>query len=155
MARPPAFGGMTSRMSVPLTSRQGHVGGNLIWRDPSQVRGNLMRMDIARNTPGRFSGAAVSADAELLVPDTALSEFIGGRYASRTFDEDSGFNLAVTDMQGFVGVKFALGGPAPTSLRDRDRHGTVDSTSVFQEKLIGLESEVPFDRCVGRSLFRP
>lgn len=109
------------------------------------LRGDLMRLDIARKTPGRFSGAAVSADAEFLVPDTALSVFVGGRYAGRTYDEDGGFNFAVTDLQGFAGVKFALGGAAPTSLRDRDRHGTVDNTSVFQEKLIGLESEVPFD----------
>ena len=225
--------GNDPRKSVSLTSGQGHVGGDLIWRDPSQaafglsasrifqsysapypggqnnpvsdssgmwrlgafgevyandmltlgggayylngqtiwfgvynqhgfegdlfakiyasdnlaltLRGDLMRLDIARSTPGRFSGAAVSADAEFLVPDSALSVFVGGRYASRTYDEDGGFNFAVTDLQGFAGVKFALGGPAPSSLRDRDRHGTVDNTSVFQEKLIGLESEVPFD----------
>ncbi len=225
--------GNDPRVSVPLTSGQGHVGADLIWRDPSQaaaglsasrifqsysapypggqfnpvsdssgmwrlgafgevyandmltlgggayylngqtiwggvynqhgfegdlfaklyasdnlaltLRGDLMRMDIARATAGRFGGFAVTADAEYLVPDMALSVFVGGRYASRAYDEDGGFNFAVTDLQGFVGVKFVLGGPAPSSLRERDRHGTVDNTSVFQEKLIGLESEVPFD----------
>jgi hypothetical protein len=71
--------------------------------------------------------------------------FVGGRYARRNFDEDSGFTFSVTDWQGIAGLKFALGGPAPILLPDRDRHDAVDNTSVFQEKLIGLESEVPFD----------
>jgi len=39
----------------------------------------------------------------------------------------------------------ALGGPVPASLRDRDRHGTFDNTSVMEEKLPGLSSELPFD----------
>ena len=82
-----------------------------------------------------FNGLAGSAEVEYLVPDTALSVFLGGRVASRTLE--AGTNVTLNDTQGYIGVKFAFGGPVG-SLRARDRAGTYDNTSVFNEKLPGL-----------------
>ena len=91
-----------------------------------------------------WHGAAVSADAENLIPNSAFSIFAGGRYASR--DSKNGtFEVVYNDLQGFVGAKIEFGGPNSASLRDRDRHGTFDNTSVMQEKLPSWFSEAPFD----------
>ena len=83
-----------------------------------------------------FNGLAGSAEVEYLVPDTALSLFLGGRVAGRTL-EQAGGSLTLNDTQGYIGAKFAFGGPV-ASLRARDRAGTYDNTSVFNEKLPGF-----------------
>jgi hypothetical protein len=87
-----------------------------------------------------WNGFAIGAEAEYLVPDTALSLFASARYAKRTWDFGSGYNF--DDAQGLLGVKFAFGGSAPSSLRNRDRHGAYDNTSVFDEKLPNYSSSL-------------
>jgi hypothetical protein len=82
-----------------------------------------------------WNGYAGSVEAEYLVPDTALSLFLGGRIASRSLNQLGG--LTINDQQGYIGVKWAFGGPV-SSLRARDRAGTYDNTSVFDEKLPGI-----------------
>jgi hypothetical protein len=110
------------------------------------VRGDLLS---ARLNSGfgrqKLNGHAISAEVEYLIPDTALSLFAGGRYAKRNYRFTSVSNIYYTDRQAFIGARFALGGATPSSLRDRDRQGSFDNTSVFQEKLPNLFSEAPFD----------
>ena len=86
-------------------------------------------------------GFALSLTGEYLVPDTALSLFAEGLYANRHSNrfEDTGYNT-VADLQATVGIKFAFGQVASTSLAQRDRHGTIDNTSVFMEKLPSLQA---------------
>jgi len=83
-----------------------------------------------------WNGVAGSAEAEYLIPNTSLSLLLGGRYASRNLDVGSGGGTLI-DTSGYVGVKWAFGAPV-TSLRARDRAGTYDNTSVFDEKLPGI-----------------
>jgi len=84
-----------------------------------------------------WNGYAGSVEAEYLVPDTALSLFLGGRFASRSLAQGGVSTATINDQQGYIGVKWAFGGPV-SSLRARDRAGTYDNTSVFDEKLPGL-----------------
>ncbi|MDE2385419.1 MAG: hypothetical protein KGO53_12455 [Alphaproteobacteria bacterium] len=101
------------------------------------LQGDLQLANITSSgTAHAWNGYGISADAEYLIPDTAVSLFVGGRYASRTLDDVSA-NVTFNDAQGFVGVKWAFGGPV-SSLRARDRSGTYDNTSVFNEKLPSL-----------------
>lgn len=86
-----------------------------------------------------WNGLAGSVEAEYLVPNTALSLLAGGRIASRTLTQSN--PLTINDQQGYIGVKWAFGGPV-TSLRARDRAGTYDNTSVFNEKLPGFFYDV-------------
>lgn len=81
-----------------------------------------------------WNGVAGSGEAEYLLPDTALSLFVGGRVASRNLGGVGG--NVINEAQGFIGVKWAFGGPV-SSLQARDRSGTYDNTSVFDEKLPG------------------
>ena len=104
------------------------------------LQGDIQRANLTPSggaaTP--FNGIAGSAEVEYLVPDTALSLFLGGRVASRALEGSA--DITLNDTQGYIGVKFAFGGPV-SSLRARDRAGTYDNTSVFNEKLPGL----PYD----------
>ena len=101
------------------------------------LQGDILRANLTdTGVVNPFNGLAGSAEVEYLVPDTAVSLFLGGRLASRTL-EQAGGGLTVNDTQGYIGAKFAFGGPV-ASLRARDRAGTYDNTSVFDEKLPGL-----------------
>jgi hypothetical protein len=80
-----------------------------------------------------WNGYAVTAEAEYLVPNTPVSVLLGGRFASRSIT-DTGNTQTYNDTQGWLGVKWAFGDNV-TSLRARDRSGTYDNTSVFNEKL--------------------
>lgn len=100
------------------------------------VRGDLLSTSYnVVGHPGRMTGYAISANAEYLVPSSALSFFLEARYASRTWDAGSFGTATYDDTQGLLGFKYAFGSVAPSSLRDRDRHGSYDNTSVFNEKL--------------------
>jgi len=86
-----------------------------------------------------LEGFAISGEAEYLVWDQGLSIFGGARYAERsgefTFDlqflDDA--DVDVDDFQVFAGIKFYFGQDG--TLIERQRTGTVDNTSVFNEKL--------------------
>jgi hypothetical protein len=81
---------------------------------------------------GDLDGYAITGDAEYLVWDQGLSLFAGARYANRNLDVgDEEFDL--NDFQVFAGVKlyFGQGG----TLIERQRTGTVDNTSLWNEKL--------------------
>lgn len=75
-------------------------------------------------------GWATSAEAEYQINGYPVSVYAGGRYASRDIDELT----KIKDTQGYLGVKFAIGGNT-TSLLSRDRNGPIDNTSTFLEKL--------------------
>ena len=98
------------------------------------LQADIQRANLASGgSDSSWNGIAGSAEAEYLVPDTALSLFLGGRVASRAVDQ----TLTLNDTQGYIGVKWAFGGPI-SSLRARDRAGIYDNTSVFDEKLPAL-----------------
>ena len=44
-------------------------------------------------------------------------------------------DLENTDLQAFIGFKYAFGGNSNATIVGRDRHGTYDNTSIFLEKL--------------------
>lgn len=84
---------------------------------------------------GDLDGFAITGDAEYLVWAQGLSLFGGARYAEREidFDDDFGPKTTVEDFQIFAGIKFYFGQDG--TLIERQRTGTVDNTSVFNEKL--------------------
>ena len=99
------------------------------------LQGDILRANLeSGGFTDTWNGIAGSAEAEYLVPNTALSLFVGGRVARRNLDENTPNNYTFNDTQGYLGVKWAFGGPM-SSLRARDRAGTYDNTSVFDEKL--------------------
>ena len=89
-----------------------------------------------------FNGYALSLEGEYLVPETQLSLFAGGRYADRTITLFSPARIDLQDTQAFIGVKYAFGGAAPSSIAARDRTRTYDNTSVFLEKLPSLAGSI-------------
>ena len=144
--------GRTSWIGTPENQR-GFEGDVFVKIYPSDhlsltARGDVLvaaLYDINTDTKGDdYTGFALSAEGEYLIPDTAFSLFAGGRIANRKVAHNSNY-FTMEDTQGYLGAKFAFGGPPPSSLRDRDRHGTFDNTSVFQEKLPNIDSEQPFD----------
>lgn len=106
------------------------------------LRGDVLSSKFTRLVPGslNWKGYAVSAEAEYLIPDSAFSFFASALYAKRTLDTPGGY-YSFEDTQGLLGIRFAFGGPTPASLRDRDRHGSYDNTSVFDEKLPSFNAE--------------
>ena len=88
-----------------------------------------------------FDGWAVTGEAEYLVWDQGLSIFAGARYAERTLQLDNlpgppggvDLDIDVDDFQVFAGIKFYFGQDG--TLIERQRTGTVDNTSVWNEKL--------------------
>ncbi len=128
----------------PMTGFEGELYAKFYPTDnlALNVRGDFthQRIDV-----GTFivnvDGLAVSGDVEYLIPQTALSVFAGARFATQ--DIKSFSDSKQTDTQEYVGLRFAFGSNAPASLRDRDRHGTYDNTSVFQEKIPSLVSSLP------------
>jgi hypothetical protein len=93
----------------------------------------------------KLSGYAISAEAEYKFDNSKLSLFAGARYADRDFKLQP-LKYAVQDFQGFVGFRINLGGPDHASIRDRDRKGAYDNTSVFLEKL--PSSAAAFERVI-------
>ena len=102
------------------------------------LRGDLMLADASIfNEDASFDGWAVTGDAEYLVWDQGLAIFGGARYAERKLDfDDVDFDVTAQDFQVFAGLKFYFGQDG--TLVERQRTGTVDNTSVFQEKLPGF-----------------
>jgi hypothetical protein len=81
-----------------------------------------------------YDGFAITGEGEYLVWDQGLSLFAGARYAEREIDADgSSTSLDIDDFQVYGGVKFYFGQGG--TLIERQRTGTVDNTSVFDEKL--------------------
>jgi hypothetical protein len=113
------------------------------------LRGDLLRSDYLQPNGDKFAdidGNTISLDAEYLIPETSASIFLGGRYAHREVVMATGSALIVlNDLQGFIGAKFAFGSSPPESLRNRDRNGTFDNTSVFHEKLPTIASAMPYN----------
>ena len=80
-----------------------------------------------------WDGFAVTGEGEYLVWDQGLSLFAGARYAEREIDPDNSNSLDLDDFQVYGGLKFYFGHDG--TLLERQRTGTVDNTSVFDEKL--------------------
>ncbi|WP_162914208.1 hypothetical protein [Taklimakanibacter lacteus] len=99
------------------------------------LRGDLMLGDFdIDNESGDLNGWAITGDAEYLVWDQGLAIFGGARYAEREADfDDDDLEIEIDDFQVFAGLKFYFGHDG--TLLERQRTGTVDNTSVFQEKL--------------------
>ncbi|WP_119388160.1 hypothetical protein [Taklimakanibacter lacteus] len=99
------------------------------------LRGDVLLADLELGSDGAdLDGFAITGDGEYLVWDQGLSIFAGARYADREFDpDDSDFSFEIEDFQVFAGVKFNFGHDG--TLIERQRTGTVDNTSVFNEKL--------------------
>jgi hypothetical protein len=99
------------------------------------LRGDAMFSDVNEDdSDGDLNGFAITGDAEYLVWDQGLSLFAGARYADRKLDvDDEDFSAEIEDFQVFAGVKFYFGQGG--TLVERQRTGTVDNTSVWNEKL--------------------
>src|SRR4029079_14861270 len=101
------------------------------------VRGDAQFANVDFNEGGGneddgYDGFAITGDAEYLVWDQGLSLFAGARYANRELDEND-TDVTIEDFQVFAGVKFYFGQGG--TLVERQRTGTVDNTSVWNEKL--------------------
>jgi hypothetical protein len=101
------------------------------------VRGDAVYTDFnfdsgSDSEDGDLDGYAITGDAEYLVWDQGLSLFAGARWATRNFDV-SDENLDIDDFQVFAGIKFYFGQGG--TLMERQRTGTVDNTSLWNEKL--------------------
>lgn len=77
-----------------------------------------------------IAGWGLGAELEYQLTDLGISAFAGGRYVEREFDDA----FTTSDTQGYVGLRFALGGSS-ASLRDSHRSGPVNNTSTFLEKV--------------------
>lgn len=100
------------------------------------LRGDVLlaQFEFNNSEDADWDGFAITGEGEYLVWDQGLSLFAGARYAERTFEPDnSSFSLDVDDFQVFGGVKFYFGQDG--TLIERHRTGTIDNTSVFDEKL--------------------
>jgi hypothetical protein len=98
------------------------------------VRGDaeFSNIDTFGSEDADLDGYAITGDAEYLVWDQGLSLFAGARYANRNLDiGDEEFDL--NDFQVFAGIKFYFG--QGSTLVERQRTGTVDNTSLWNEKL--------------------
>ena len=126
---------------IPETGFEGNIHAKFYATDNISLglQGDVQRANLtSAGVSLPWNGIAGSAEAEYLVPNTALSLFLGGRFANRNFEQSGGGSpVTLNDTQGYIGVKWAFGGPV-SSLRARDRAGTYDNTSVFDEKLPGL-----------------
>jgi hypothetical protein len=103
------------------------------------LRGDVLlaNFDVPQGSDADFTGYAITGDAEYLVWDQGLSLFAGARYAERELDPDnSSGDLTIEDFQVFAGIKFAFGQDG--TLSERQRTGTVDNTSLWNEKLPNL-----------------
>jgi hypothetical protein len=98
------------------------------------LRGDIIDSKIKSASDLKLSGYAISAEAEYKFENSNLSAFVGARYADRSL-KFAFIKHKVEDMQAFVGLRFNFGGPEYANLRERDRTGAYDNTSVFLEKL--------------------
>jgi hypothetical protein len=109
------------------------------------LRGDLLFANIDVNNNGPFDsdnnmdGWAITGEGEYLIWDQGLSLFAGARYAERDIDFDN-FHLPgvesdfdIDDFQVYAGIKFYFGQGG--TLVERQRTGTTDNTSVWNEKL--------------------
>ena len=98
------------------------------------LRGDVLLANFdAGNEEADWDGFAITGEGEYLVWDQGLSLFAGARYAERQFDAGNNFDLDIEDFQVFGGLKFYFGNDG--TLIERHRTGTIDNTSVFNEKL--------------------
>lgn len=107
------------------------------------LRGDVLLagFDFDGNEDADFDGFAITGDGEYLVWDQGLALFAGARYAEREFDSDDfDDQFTIEDFQVFAGIKFYFGQDG--TLIERQRTGTVDNTSVFNEKLPNFWSSV-------------
>jgi hypothetical protein len=95
---------------------------------------------------GDINGWAITGEGEYLVWDQGLSIFAGARYAERDgkLEEQIApgahvdFDYEIDDFQVYAGIKFYFGQDG--TLVERQRTGTIDNTSVWNEKLPNLTS---------------
>jgi hypothetical protein len=107
------------------------------------LRGDVLlsEKDFSGDGSADFDGFAITGDGEYLVWDQGLALFAGARYADRKFDFDEFDDEAeIEDFQVFAGIKFYFGQDG--TLIERQRTGTIDNTSVFNEKLPNFISSV-------------
>jgi hypothetical protein len=111
------------------------------------LRGDVLLANIDQNFlqgedgSNDFDGWAITGEGEYLVWDQGLSIFAGARYAERDIELDSipferpGIHgdYDVDDFQVYAGIKFYFGQGG--TLVERQRTGTIDNTSVWNEKL--------------------
>jgi hypothetical protein len=100
------------------------------------LRGDVLLASIDSNNENDdadYDGFAINGEGEYLVWDQGLSLFAGARYAERDLDFDGGESVDIDDFQVYGGVKFYFGHDG--TLIERQRTGTVDNTSVWDEKL--------------------
>jgi hypothetical protein len=114
------------------------------------ARGDLLLADTDINffngpfhSDENVTGWAVTGEAEYLVWDQGLSLFAGARYAERDGEVDNipigpifDIDYNIQDFQVYGGIKFYFGQSG--TLVERQRTGTIDNTSVWNEKLPGL-----------------
>ncbi len=107
------------------------------------IRGDVLssKIELPFSPDTTWNGFAISGEAEYLIPNSSISLFASALFAKRKLEDITGY-YSFEDKQGLVGVRFAFGGAAPLSLRNRDRHGAYDNTSVFDEKLPNLDAEL-------------
>jgi hypothetical protein len=111
------------------------VRGDVLWAD---TEWDATTGGPSQNIEGDLDGWAITGEAEYLVWDQGLSIFGGARYAERTLeisaDEvDTSIDFDADDFQVYAGIKFYFG--MDGTLIERQRTGTVDNTSVWNEKL--------------------
>lgn len=96
--------------------------------------GLLARAEDEDGDKADLNGFAITGEGEYLVWDQGLSLFAGARYADRKLDADDGpFEATIEHTQVYAGIKFYFGQQG--TLVERQRTGTIDNTSVFNEKL--------------------
>jgi hypothetical protein len=113
------------------------------------LRGDLLFSNVdldfgSEDLDNDYDGWAVTGEAEYLVWDQGLSLFAGARYAEREGDfkvpvdpgVDFKFDWDIEDFQVYAGIKFYFGQGG--TLVERQRTGTIDNTSVWNEKLPNL-----------------
>jgi hypothetical protein len=109
------------------------------------LRGDLLFANVDVRDRGSFNsdndvnGWAITGEGEYLVWDQGLSLFAGVRYAERDYDIDNfdapdvETDVDIDDFQVYGGIKFYFGQGG--TLVERQRTGTIDNTSVWNEKL--------------------
>ncbi len=102
------------------------------------LRGDLLLATVeALDDEVDLDGFAITGDGEYLVWNQGLSLFAGARYAEREVNpNDNDPGMTIEDFQVFAGIKFYFGQGG--TLVERQRTGTVDNTSLFNEKLPNL-----------------
>jgi hypothetical protein len=109
------------------------------------LRGDLLNSSYTgKFFDASFNGYAATARAEYKVSSLPVSLFAGARYISHTSASQTVQSFTISEMQGFLGARIDFGSAPYHSLRERDRNGTFDNTSVMQETAVGAANMLGF-----------